>query len=330
MAEADPVSVSFVIPHKGREEMLQATLASIAAQDAGLSVDVTVVTQNATLAAATLAAATNPRGEPLDLRVLHADPALTISALRNLGAAQGASTHLAFLDADIELAPDWLRTLLGVLEADGNRALASAMQRSSAQASVLERIRTTLSNAAVDCAVDFLPGRNLLLRRAVFDTVGGFPEHLRTCEDYWFTDRVARHGSLWYASDTHYVHLGEDQRLGELFSKEVWRGQSNLQSLKGRHVGPGEWPSFLVPPWITGFTLAAVGLALAGQGLFALLCTALAGLPFAAYVTRLYLLGAGHLPLAPIVAFYAVYFPARAWGTLLGAFRSVGSHLHDH
>ncbi|MEO1080738.1 MAG: glycosyltransferase family A protein [Pseudomonadota bacterium] len=318
-------SITFVIPHKGREELLRETLASISAQEGGHAISVVVVTQNTELAAATIAIANT-----LDAQLLYADDNLTISALRNLGAAQSNSTYLAFLDADIALSANWLSALLEELLADHRRVLVSAIQRTPSGATMLEQIRTVLSNAVADAAVEFLPGRNLLLRRDAYESVGGFPDHLRTCEDYWFTSRVGEAGLLWYSSSASYVHLGEDRSLRALFAKEIWRGQSNLQSIGGRRIGPGEWPSFLVPPWISLLGLLALVFLLAGQGLVASACAILAGLPFAAYVTRLYFLGRGQLSLPHVVAFYAVYFPARAWGTFLGTFRGLGSELHDH
>jgi len=126
------------------------------------------------------------------------------------------------------------------------------------------------------------------------------------------------------------VHLGEDRVLSEMFHKEIWRGQSNLQSLRGRRVEPGEWPSFLVPGWICACLLVAL-LSLASSAALPALAAALAGLlPFSAYVLRLYFLGGLRIALAHIVAFYGYYFPARAWGTLLGAFRTLGHRLHAH
>ncbi len=317
--------ITFVIPHKGREEMLRDTLASISAQEGGHDVSVVVVTQNPELDEATLALA-----DRLDVEFLYASPDLTISALRNLGAGHSSSRYLAFLDADIALSPNWLSALLEELAADPRRALVSAIQLNRPGATKLERIRTVLSNAVTDAAVDFLPGRNLLLKRDIYETVGGFPVHLRTCEDYWFTNRVGELGLLWYSSAASYVHLGEDRNLRMLFSKEIWRGQSNLLAIGGRRIGIGEWPSFLVPPWISLLGLLALVYLVAGRGLEAGICGLLACLPFAAYVTRLYFLGRRQLPLPHVVAFYAVYFPARAWGTFLGMFRSLGSGLHDH
>jgi glycosyltransferase involved in cell wall biosynthesis len=316
--------VSFVIPHKGREEYLRATLRSIAAQDSDLRTEVIVVTQNPTLSDETRAL-----GESLTVRVILADPALTISALRNCGVRESEAPYIAFLDADIELAPNWLRAMHGILNAQSDVILVSAVQSLGTAATKIEDIRCTLSNAATDSAVHFLPGRNLFLRRESVDQVGGFPEHLVTCEDYYFTDKLGALGTLWYSSDSSYVHLGEDKALDEMFAKEVWRGQSNLQSLRGRPVRLAEWPSLLVPLWITLCAFLALLLAASGQSMPAAILTAAAVLPFSAYVIRLYFLGKGRLPLGTIVAFYGYYFPARAWGTVIGTFRSLGHTLHD-
>ncbi|EAQ98938.2 glycosyltransferase family 2 protein [Congregibacter litoralis] len=317
--------VSFVVPHKGREAFLQKTLASVAAQTSSVAKDVVVITQNKTLLPQTTAYA----GE-LDLRIIYAAPELTISALRNQGVAAVTSTHLAFLDADIALSPNWLEQLLPMLEGREDIALISAMQVNDERAPPLERIRTALSNASVDSSVDFLPGRNLLLRRTIYEAVGGFPEHLMTCEDYYFTDKVSEHGRLWYSGQASYIHLGEDKALGEMFSKEIWRGQSNLQSMAGRHIRINEWPSFFIPPWITLLTLTAVAMLLTAQWALALCAFLLALLPFSAYVTRLYVLADRRIALGHIAAFYGYYFPARTWGTILGVFKTMGNNLHDH
>jgi glycosyltransferase involved in cell wall biosynthesis len=317
-------SVSFIIPHKGREAFLQETLKSIIALETAESIEVVIVTQNSELSAETLAAQRHLR-----LQVVYADSTLTISALRNIGVRATASEYLAFLDADIALSPDWLNTLLPLLENE-QVVLVSAMQRCSELATPLEIIRTTLSNAVLDAPVDFLPGRNLLLARKTFYAVGGFPENLVTCEDYYFTDKVGELGTMWYSSATSYIHLGEDQHYGEMFSKEIWRGQSNLQSLQGRTIKSSELPSFVVPPWITFMAILTLGFVLVEHSFLATVTGVSAGLPFAAYVTRLYFLASGRVSLRSIIGFYSYYFPARTWGTMIGVFRGLGHDLHDN
>jgi hypothetical protein len=150
-----------------------------------------------------------------------------------------------------------------------------------------------------------------------------------TCEDYYFTDKVGEQGGLWYSSHASYVHLGEDKALGEMFGKEIWRGQSNLQSMAGRRIRLGEWPSFLIPPWISMMSAIGLLLMLLGQWTLALPALLAALLPFGAYVTRLYVLAQGRIPLRHIAAFYGYYFPARTWGTVLGVFKTLGHNLHD-
>ena len=108
---------------------------------------------------------------------------------------------------------------------------------------------------SVDEPVKFLPGRNLFLKREVFTRIGGFPEHLVTCEDYWFTELASRQGPLWYTSETNYLHLGEDRNYADMFKKEIWRGQSNLISIRGRQIPPDEWPSFIVPLAVTALAI---------------------------------------------------------------------------
>ncbi|GAB5415426.1 MAG: hypothetical protein Cons2KO_30290 [Congregibacter sp.] len=318
----DCVSVNFVIPHKGREELLIETLRSIRDQQSTVPYHVYVVTQNKNLTEETLGLKAQ-----LPLTFMFAGPGQTNSVLRNTGARRTSSTHLAFLDADVQLSPNWLSKMMETLESDSETILASAMQINGSAPPVLERIRTTLSNANLDAPVRFLPGRNLLMRRETFESAGGFPEHLETCEDYYFTDKVSEIGRLWYSSRASYVHLGEDKRLTDMFRKEIWRGQSNLQSLKGRKLRLAEVPSLSTPLAVCGLFTLSIGLLLSGSVISSYLCAAIAAFPFCAYVTRLYILGNGEIPLLDIVAFYAVYFPARTIGTLRGATRVIATYV---
>lgn len=300
--------VDFVIPHMGRTELLLATLDSIRQQSVGGCIArIMVVTKNKE----PLPLIEDPRVE-----VLYRPEAGTISEQRNIGAAAGNAEVMAFLDADIGLADDWLAQCLALLFNRPGTALVSAKQALPDNPTPVERLRVTLSNAATDTPVQFLPGRNLLLRRADHDRVGGFPEHLQTCEDYYYTEQVSRLGQLYYTSATYYYHLGEDKTLSQTFRKEIWRSEYNLKSLSGRRVPLREWPSILLPFWVALFSvltalvvvnppvgLAALGLALVPAGLYGL---------------RLLRLRPPALEWWFPLLFYAVYFWARALGTVTG------------
>lgn len=299
--------VDFVIPHMGRPELLEATIKSILTQTALAYVgQIIIVTKN-----------TSPLALPADPKVsiFYRPEAKTISEQRNFGAAQGKGNYLAFLDADIQLAPDWLATCLTLLQQPG-RVVVSAMQQNSAQPSKVEQLRTTLSNAVVDCAVNFLPGRNLLLSRAHHLQVGGFPEHLQTCEDYYYTDKLSHLGELYYTSQSSYVHLGEDQTLNQTFRKEIWRSEYNLKSLHGRAIPLREWPSILLPFWILFGFMALLGCVFYPAWLSAAIALLL--LPVILYSLRLYRLPDNSVDLMFLMIFYSVYFTARAIGTLYG------------
>jgi len=317
--DSTPIDISFIIPHKGRENLLRDTLTSIAAQDYPKSkIEVIIVTQNPTLTGETLSALSD-----IQVKVINRPVAETISMLRNYGVLQSSGRYLAFLDADIKLRPNWIAAMFQQIQTIPDCVMTSAVQECEDNAPALEIMRTGLSNAAIDTEVRFLPGRNLFLTRETFDRVGGFPEHLVTCEDYYFTDSVSRLGKLYYSSSSRYVHLGEDKELGEMFKKEIWRGQSNLQSIRGRQIPLSELPSFLVPIWIAFFSAASlVMLLFAIIPIFAL-CLILALLPIIIYSLRLHNLLKGRLGFGAVLKFYLVYFPARIIGTFIGLFKVI-------
>ena len=206
--------------------------------------------------------------------------------------------------------------------------IAAAMQINSEHATPLERIRTALSNAELDTTVSFLPGRNLFLLKDTFARVNGFPEHLLTCEDYYFTGQVSEHGGLYYTSETHYVHLGEDKAFGPMFKKEIWRGQSNIASTSGRPIPLRELPSFIVPFAVTlGLIILLLSL-LYSRTNFAIIFSLIAGAPLLAYTLRLKKLVGNDVSFFNCLRFYLVYFPARAIGTLLGARGAVTTNTH--
>lgn len=311
--------VSFVIPHKGREEFLRQTIQAIFSLDYDHSqLEVIVVTQNSHLEQLS-----EYEEQNLSFHISYQPEQLTISALRNIGAKQASGSYLAFLDADVALSSNWLTEMLSLLENRSERVLVSAMQINGDNPPPLEQIRTVLSNAEIDCNVNFLPGRNLLLSRETFDQVKGFPEHLVTCEDYYFTDQVNKIGELFYSSKATYVHLGEDKEYRQMYHKEIWRGQSNLQSMQGRSIPLREWPSFLIPIGMLGLALLSLSLFIFNMATLSMVALVMMLFPVSVYSLRLFLIAKKKISLTYIVKFYAMYFPARAIGTLAGIFKSI-------
>ena len=315
--------VSFIIPHKGRFDMLKQTLLSIAEQSYPLeNIEVIVVSQTAEIKNAQLL-----DNNDLNVKIILRPETETISALRNHGTKQATGQFFAFLDADIFISSNWITCMLSHLHNNQGRVIVSAMQVCDSSAPPLEHIRTYLSNVELDTNVAFLPGRNLFLTRQTFEKIGGFPEHLITCEDYYFTDKAAKFGKLYYTSDATYTHLGEDKIFSEMFKKEIWRGQSNLQSIRGRRIPLREIPSFIFPLGIY-LSLSAELISLLYQAYVpALLFFILSAGPLLAYSIRLHRLSKHVVNFNSIFKFYAIYFFARAVGTLVGLFKSISA---DH
>ena len=208
----DSVLISFIIPHKGREELLEQTINSISGQDYDLNkIEVTVVTQNTELKSDILNS-----NSPLSIKAIYRPENETISTLRNTGVKHSIGEYFVFLDADMQLSPNWISCMLTELEENPGRAIISAVQHCQHNAPPVEKIRTALNSAASDCNVRFLPGCNLFLRKETFFAAGGFPDHLATCEDYYFTDKVHALGLLYCSSKASFIHLGEDKEYKQL------------------------------------------------------------------------------------------------------------------
>lgn len=314
--------VSFIIPHKGRFDMLKQTLQSIAEQDYPIDkLEIIVISQTPETKTVQLL-----ENNELNLQVILRPEGQTISSLRNHGTTHAKGKYLAFLDADVFLSNNWVSSMISNLEEGKERVIVSAMQICGASPPPLERIRTNLSNAEIDTNVAFLPGRNLFLSRDTFDKVGGFPEHLITCEDYYFTDKAAQFGNLYYTSDATYIHLGEDKFFSEMFKKEIWRGQSNLQSIQGRHIPLREIPSFILPLWICLSLLLAIASLIFGAIPTSIILFLAGIVPLLIYSIRLYRLSKKAVTFSAVLSFYTTYFPARAIGTLAGLFKTISAN----
>jgi GT2 family glycosyltransferase len=318
------IQVSFIIPHKGREEMLIQTLQSVSMQTLSEEeYEVIVVSQNETFSLSL-----NELKSEIPLTLILNDVENTIAHSRNKGAFTAKGKYLAFLDADVELEPRWTETMINLLQQNKDIVLCSAMQTCSDSAPPLEKIRTALSNTELDQEVTFLPGSNLFLARSVFMDVGGFPEHLSTCEDYYFAHQVSQIGTLVCSSATSYVHLGEDKAFAPMFKKEIWRGQSNLASISGRSIPLRELPSFIVPFAVTfGFLFLLISL-LYSQTSLVIMASVVTLVPLIVYTGRLKKLTGSSVNIGYCLLFYCLYFPARVFGTLLGIKGALGTPTH--
>jgi len=126
------------------------------------------------------------------IRLIRGGPGLP-GRNRNLAAAEASSEWLAFIDAGITPEPDWLELLAKRAQADSDVDVVYGSY---------EPVANTLFKRC--CVMAYVPppveieGRlvrsrsvvSLLLKRSVWETVGGFPEDLRSAEDLLFMNQI--------------------------------------------------------------------------------------------------------------------------------------------
>ncbi|MEK7813984.1 MAG: glycosyltransferase family A protein, partial [Candidatus Desantisbacteria bacterium] len=223
--------ISFIVPHKGREELLAITIESIFAMEHGdCQIEVIIVTQNTTLECS------YAEQKDVPCKIVFRPEHETIAKLRNIGVSQSSGDYLAFIDADVILSQDWLMVLVNELDVKQELVAVSALQQCGSDAGNIEKIKVAFQMTRADREVEYIGTPNLFMSRTIFEQAGGFPEDIIACEDYCFTQRVRQFGKLYVTSKTAYIHLGEDKNYREVFRKEIWRGQSNLPSMRNRRI----------------------------------------------------------------------------------------------
>lgn len=166
-------------------------------------------------------------------RVLYKDGG-TIAAVRNFGAKVANGKFLAFLDADSIVDPDWLTIGLKILcSDDAISCVGFAVAPPCAGAGWVQRTWYLISSSGkrkgtVD--VDWLSSFNLILRKNMFERIGGFDESLKTCEDSDLGLRLSAVSRLVFSDRCCVRHLGAVSSLSEFIKKEFWRGQNAFEA----------------------------------------------------------------------------------------------------
>lgn len=163
-------------------------------------------------------------------RVVAMEEKVRISALRNIGAGDTQAEIVVFLDADMEVPPDWLDRLDAAFAEPGVDVVGFVEDIPEAAPWYAEIwSRRTLARRDRRRRTDFLPGRNIAVRRRFFEETGGFDQDLTTSEDKDFTMRLAKAGAgVWSLPPIGLFHWGYERSFGEWVRKEFWRQRSHL------------------------------------------------------------------------------------------------------
>jgi glycosyltransferase involved in cell wall biosynthesis len=185
--------VSVVIPTRNRSAQLATTLRSVLWQS-DVVLEVIVVDDGSTDATPEVVAAARDSRVTLVRRDEPHGPA----AARNLGAGRATGEWVGFVDDDDVWAPDKLARQLGAADAADRGWVYGGV------VAVGERLAIVSGNPppSPEAVMAVLPrsnpvpggGSNVILRRDLFEGVGGFDERFTPCEDWELWARLTRHG----------------------------------------------------------------------------------------------------------------------------------------
>jgi GT2 family glycosyltransferase len=234
------VDLSFIIPVRNDAAGLARCLASIKAAAAGATTECIVIDNGSSDGSVDVATKAG-------CRVLTI-PHERVGALRNKGAEVATGDVLAFVDADHELAPEWVAAALEVMR-DPKVSAVGAPCRPPTPANWVQTSYDGLRDHRPGRhVVEWLGSGNMVVRADVFRRVGGFDATLEACEDVDLSRRIRESGGI-IVSDGRLlsVHYGDPASLSALFRGELWRGRNNLQVSLRERPSLRSMPSIVIP-----------------------------------------------------------------------------------
>jgi glycosyltransferase involved in cell wall biosynthesis len=184
--------VTVVVPTRNRSSLLRQTLHSITAQQ-GVDTGIVVVDDASTDDTAEVV------GRMPGVRLVRHDEPTEQRIARNHGAEVATTPWLAFCDDDDLWAPTKLRTQLAALRRTGaDWCTSSALHVDEALAPIGgERLRRPRDIDRLIAGRNVVPGggSGVVVRRSLFEAVGGFDDDARFAEDWDLWIRLSRAGT---------------------------------------------------------------------------------------------------------------------------------------
>ena len=158
----------------------------------------------------------------------------TIGALRNRGVAHSTHDIVVFLDADMEITPDWVSALKQFASEDKihrQRTITGARCLCPENATLLQKSWFGAAAQHNRAEVAYINSGNLITTRHFFKQLSGFNTTLTTGEDYEFCQRGARAGGHILADAAFKAyHHGYPESLAAFFTRELWHGCGDFEA----------------------------------------------------------------------------------------------------
>ena len=240
-----------------------------------------------------------------------------IGSLRNIGTKAASGQYIGFIDADVIIHKDWLKEAMRFID---NPQIGCVTGRIDVpnNSTWIENIWAYQRDICRKLAeVKWASSMNMIFRKNVYESIGGFDESIKTGEDVELSGRLTRKGfRILYNDNMSVIHNGEAKTLGQFIKKERWRGYSDLDllimgGLRVSNLRNGIQPLFFLG---SAFNLI-MGIVVQSWTIIFLSCMSLCLLP----VIRTYVVikKTGTMKYADRLFFiWFVYYIARTLGTI--------------
>jgi hypothetical protein len=157
-------------------------------------------------------------------------PHCRLGELRNRAASASRGEVLAFVDADHEIADNWIQTAVDVLRSASVAAVGTACTAPRAGTPIQRVYDRLRAHPETPRDATWLGSGNMAVRRDAFDQVQGFDVTLETCEDVDLCRKLRSRGfRIVNHPGLGNVHHGDPETLRHLFLGELWRGRDNVR-----------------------------------------------------------------------------------------------------
>ncbi len=234
--------ISFIIPAKNEEKFINNCIGNIikAIDRWGKSSEIILVDNGSTDKTAEIALT-------MGAKVIKVKDG-TIAHLRNVGAENASGKYLAFIDADCLIPIEWVEYCISTIDNPkvagvGTRAIPDYRNSTWVERSVA----SLMADAERPDYVKWLGTSNLLIKKNIFISFGGFDENLITGEDVHLCKKINKNFLFFLEKRIFTIHLRESKTLYDLFKREFWRGSHSIIVFKKSNYDMSELPSIILP-----------------------------------------------------------------------------------
>lgn len=189
-----PIKISVVIPVRNEEASIGILLESLLTQTL-MPNEIVITDGGSTDATPQIISEYGERGAPIHLI---RERATLPGRGRNLAAAQAANEWIAFIDAGIQPESTWLELMAKCAQSSSDVDVVYGSYEPVAD--TLFKRCAAMAYVPPPAAIEGKLVRSrsvasMLMKRSVWQTVGGFPENLRSAEDLLFMNKIEQAGS---------------------------------------------------------------------------------------------------------------------------------------